>query len=426
VLAAPASAQPSLAPADGGVTPVAREGSELARKDGISRRELQRRLRGALRSAGGHSGAWVVDTEAPRKPKLYASNGRDRLIPASNQKLFTTAAALDRFGANGRLQTLVHRRGDVSPNGRLLDGDLILVGDGDPALATHGFADRRNLPLTPVSDLASDIRRSGIRRIGGDVRADASVFDTRRGVAATGWSAGPYLSPLSGLSFNSGFDGGGYASSPPLEAAKALKRSLRRHGVGVTGRVGRSEAPDSILAQDPLASVGSPPLKKLAAATNKPSNNFFAEMLLKRLAAEGDRKGTTRRGASKVERFARRVASGDQAVDGSGLGRGNRATPRQVARLLTAVQRGPGGGAFRSSLPLAGREGTLANRMRGTAAEGRCRAKTGTLSGVSALSGYCRAGHGTVAFAILNNDVDVNAARRAQDAMAAAIARYRP
>jgi D-alanyl-D-alanine carboxypeptidase/D-alanyl-D-alanine-endopeptidase (penicillin-binding protein 4) len=64
--------------------------------------------------------------------------------------------------------------------------------------------------------------------------------------------------------------------------------------------------------------------------------------------------------------------------------------------------------------------------MRGTAAEGRCRAKTGTLSGVSALSGYCRAGHGTVAFAILNNDVDVNAARRAQDAMAAAIARYRP
>jgi D-alanyl-D-alanine carboxypeptidase/D-alanyl-D-alanine-endopeptidase (penicillin-binding protein 4) len=63
--------------------------------------------------------------------------------------------------------------------------------------------------------------------------------------------------------------------------------------------------------------------------------------------------------------------------------------------------------------------------MNGTAAEGRCRAKTGTLIGVSALSGYCEAGHGRVAFSILMNSVDVNAARRAQDRMAALIARYR-
>ena len=83
--------------------------------------------------------------------------------------------------------------------------------------------------------------------------------------------------------------------------------------------------------------------------------------------------------------------------------------------------------AFRNSLPIAGREGTVADRMRGTAAEGNCATKTGTLDGVSALSGYCDAGGGhTIAFSVLNNGVDIDAAHVAQDRIAAAIARYRP
>jgi D-alanyl-D-alanine carboxypeptidase/D-alanyl-D-alanine-endopeptidase (penicillin-binding protein 4) len=80
---------------------------------------------------------------------------------------------------------------------------------------------------------------------------------------------------------------------------------------------------------------------------------------------------------------------------------------------------------FRRSLPLAAREGTLAHRMHGTAAEGNCRAKTGTLNYVSALSGYCRAGKGIVAFSILMNSVDVSTAQSAQDKMASLIARYK-
>ena len=115
-------------------------------------------------------------------------------------------------------------------------------------------------------------------------------------------------------------------------------------------------------------------------------------MLLKRLGAKVGKKGTTGRGAGKAERFARRVATGDKAVDGSGLGRSNRASPRQVGPAADRDERAqPDAKGFRLSLPMAGREGTLASRMRGTAAEGRCRAKTGTLTGVSALSGYCDA-----------------------------------
>ena len=91
--------------------------------------------------------------------------------------------------------------------------------------------------------------------------------------------------------------------------------------------------------------------------------------------------------------------------------------------MATDADSGP---AFEDSLPVAGREGTLADRMRGTAAEGNCAAKTGSLSDVSALSGYCNAGGHTIAFSVLNNSVSVDAARRAQDAIAAAIARYQP
>jgi D-alanyl-D-alanine carboxypeptidase/D-alanyl-D-alanine-endopeptidase (penicillin-binding protein 4) len=172
--------------------------------------------------------------------------------------------------------------------------------------------------------------------------------------------------------------------------------------------------------------VSSPRIQSLTAATLKPSNNFFAEMLLKRLAASRrGSKGTTRRGSRKVRKFAHKLGTSIAMENGSGLSRSNRASPRQVGRLLVAMSRRSGGATYRRSLPLAGEEGTVAHRMNGTAADGRCRTKTGTLVGVSALSGYCRAGHGVVAFSILMNSVDIDLARAAQDTMAALIARYR-
>jgi D-alanyl-D-alanine carboxypeptidase/D-alanyl-D-alanine-endopeptidase (penicillin-binding protein 4) len=110
--------------------------------------------------------------------------------------------------------------------------------------------------------------------------------------------------------------------------------------------------------------------------------------------------------------------------NGSGLTRRNQASPKAVGHLLRAMARRPEHVAFRRSLPLAAHQGTLSHRMGGTAAEGKCRAKTGTLNGVSALSGYCRSGSGMVAFSILMNSVDVSVAQDAQDKMAALIARY--
>jgi len=416
----------TLAPAaaradDGGRTPVAKAGTELASKRGLSESQLRGRLADAMRSAGGSSGAFVLDLDANGDASLYGNDARERRVPASNEKLFTTAAFLSELGPDAHLQTRAYARGKLSGQSEgTLEGDLVVVGDGDPAFGTARFARANDQPVTRVADLATAVAKAGVRRITGRVLADDSIFDRKR-------AAGPDLSPLSGLSFNNGYDGGGYAHDPELVAAHAMKAALRKRGVRVSGRVGHVNLPDSVTDRKPLAEVASPTVATLIEETNVPSNNFFAEMLLRRLAAANGSRGTRLHGAADVERFAKSVGTSIQAVDGSGLSRRNAVSPQQVVRLLAAMDRDrTNSEAFHDSLPVAGREGTVADRMRGTAAEGNCATKTGTLDGVSALSGYCQAGGHTIAFSVLNNGVDVSAARNAQDRFAAAVARYNP
>ncbi len=418
VLAPAAAAMPPDLP---GQTPPARPGSAAASTRDLSRGELRDELAAALADDGSASGAFVFDTEASGDGTLFSASGSTPRIPASNQKLFTTAAFLSEFGAETRLETRAFAVGRLGGNGEsVLSGDLVVVGDGDPAFGTGRFARANDQPVTRVSALAGAIARAGVERVKGRILADDTIFDRQR-------RSGPDLSPLSGLSFNNGYDGGGYAGAPELVAAKGLKAALRKRGVAVAGKVGRANLSDRVLRRMPLASVASPTTAALIEETNVPSNNFFAEMLLKRLGASSGKQGTRRRGNNKVEAFAKSVGSSLQAVDGSGLSRKNKVSPEQVVRLLRAmVEEGTGAAAFRDSLPIAGREGTVADRMEGTAAAGNCRTKTGTLSDVSALSGYCEADNHTIAFSLLMNSANVDAARQAQDRIAAAIARYDP
>jgi len=392
----------------------------------ISRAGLRHGLARQMQRVGGASGAYVSDLDASRNRKLFSWASRTRRALASNTKLFTMAAVLDRFGAEGSFKTRVFTRPAGAVAGHTLRGSLVVVGAGDPALGRAGFARRHGLPLTPLGELATDVRKAGIKRVSGKVLADDTIFDRRRSIPTSGVDASGELGPLSGLSYDSGIVHGHYAENPELVAARALKHKLRAAGVHVKGGTGRADLPLRALRRRALGSVDSPPVRALLAATLKPSSNFFAEMLLKRLAASrGGAHGTTSRGVRKVRRLAHRLGSGVAMENGSGLSRADRASPRQVVGLLAAVERGAEGAVYRRSLPVAGEEGTVARRMNGTAADGRCHTKTGTLSGVSALSGYCDAGHGRVAFSILMNSVDVNAARSAQDRMAALIARYR-
>jgi D-alanyl-D-alanine carboxypeptidase/D-alanyl-D-alanine-endopeptidase (penicillin-binding protein 4) len=296
-----------------------------------------------------------------------------------------------------------------------VDGDLYLVGDGDPALASRSFARSHNLPLTSLASLAKQVRKAGIRSVSGKLRLDATVFDRRRGTGVGGWAT--YIGPLSGLTYNSG--GGG---DPTMSAGRAFERYLRKAGVRVHG-VARGRVPGSVREEEPLATARSLELARLVDETNESSNNFFAEMLLKRLAAGEGKRGTTRGGAARSRRIARELGSRVHQRDGSGLSRSNRATPKDVGSLLAGMLDHKAAHAFRVSLPVAGREGTVRNRMRGTAAQGKCRAKTGTLSGVSALSGYCGDGERPVVFSILMQGVELGTAHSIQDRAAALIAR---
>ena len=428
-IAAPldARATPRFEPS--GATPKAAPGTRLAARGTLSKSQLRNHLEREMDRVGGSSGAWVYDLRAGPGggDVLYSDSGKRSRLLASNSKLFTTAAFLNRFGPGGTLATRVWERGRrAGRRDRVLRGGLVLLGDGDPALASPKFARNHNMPVTRLKPLAKSVRRAGIRSVRGNIMVDPTVFDGRRSVPQHGISGGPWLGTLSGLSFNAGMDGGRNADSPERIAGRQFMHALRRAGVKVRGHLRVGNAPRGAVSGEPLGTARSPGAAKLIRQTNTPSDNFFAEMLLKRLAARKGKQGTTARGAAKAEGFARRAGGGATLVNGSGLSRKNASAPARVGKLLVHMSRDDDlDRAFRKSLAVAGRTGTLKHRMRGTAAEGRCQAKTGTINGVSALSGYCDSRSGLLAFSILMNGVNVDTARRAQDAMAAAIARYR-
>jgi D-alanyl-D-alanine carboxypeptidase/D-alanyl-D-alanine-endopeptidase (penicillin-binding protein 4) len=342
-------------------------------------------------------------------------------------KLFTTSTVLSRFGPGATIPTKVLASGTIDGHG-VLHGSLYLKGGGDPALGTPTFYNRFLGGVgTDLYDLTRQIRSSGLTAVTGRLYADDDVFDRRRGVADSGYATSPYIGPLSGLSLNSGYTtaaAASFASDPAKVAASTLLSSLRSSGISIPRGTALGDA-DSTRTET-IAVVHSPTIDSLVNATDVFSNNFFAEMLIKLLGAEFGGRGSTAAGARVVEQFARSKGTGVHAVDGSGLTRSNRASPMQVVRLLDAMRASPYGEDFVSDLALAGHEGTVASRMHGTAAEGRCRLKTGTLTGVSNLSGYCfnADGHEEIFSILMGSAGDIGFAHTEQDLIAASIAAY--
>jgi D-alanyl-D-alanine carboxypeptidase/D-alanyl-D-alanine-endopeptidase (penicillin-binding protein 4) len=383
-------------------------------------------MRSWLRQGGGGaSGLVVVDAETG-KTVCTASPGRPRPL-ASNMKLFTTSTVLSRLGPETRIPTKVFRDGQIDAHG-VLHGSLYLQGGGDPALGTPTFYNGYLAGLgTNLLALTPQIKAAGITSVTGRLYADDTVFDRLRGVADSGYATSSYIGPLSGLDFNSGFRGStsssGFASDPAKLAATTLAGSLRSAGVRVPSQVALRPTPAYA---ERVGVILSPTLDQIVNTTDVWSDNFFAEMLIKLLGARLGGAGTTAAGAAVVESFARSHGSGVHAVDGSGLTRSNRASPRQVVNLLEAMRQDPAGDDFIQDLALAGHEGTVADRMHGTAAYGRCRTKTGTITGVSNLSGYCFNRSGRImAFSILMAGVgNLSLAHLDQDRIAAAVAGY--
>jgi D-alanyl-D-alanine carboxypeptidase/D-alanyl-D-alanine-endopeptidase (penicillin-binding protein 4) len=230
--------------------------------------------------------------------------------------------------------------------------------------------------------------------------------------------------PLSALTVDRARYRGRITRDPALAAALSFRAALVRAGISVAGRAMTGMADENAV---PLASTESVPLEQILRFMDHESDNFTAEILLKQLGAEFGLQGTTAAGADVVRRLLGEQGiplTGVRIVDGSGLSRLDRLTPASVVGMLQSSWLDQDlREILISSLPLAGRSGTLGRRMRGTVAAGRVRAKTGTLSVASALSGYAKRKY---AFSIIQNGSPVSHywARRAQDRFAAVLAAH--
>jgi D-alanyl-D-alanine carboxypeptidase/D-alanyl-D-alanine-endopeptidase (penicillin-binding protein 4) len=329
------------------------------------------------------------------------------LLPASNQKLLTAMGALTVLGPDLRLTTAV-----VAAN-----GDLTLVAGADPSLTARG-------PHS-LDTLAAQVRAAGITRVAGSLVVDESRHDTaRRPAGWQDWQVPAYAGPLSALMVDRNRYRGdpAFLADPALANTELFRELLATHGVVVDGPTVHGTAPP---AATMVATVTSAPLVELVTDTLMRSDNMAAELLLREVgrAAQGD--GSTPGGAAASREALAPLCVAVTGIDddGSGLSRANARSAREWRVLLQAARTQPWWPLLYDALPLAGRTGTLSSRFRGTPAEANVRAKTGTIIGGIALSGYgTTAGGRAFVFSVIANGPASNGAEGALDALVATVA----
>jgi D-alanyl-D-alanine carboxypeptidase/D-alanyl-D-alanine-endopeptidase (penicillin-binding protein 4) len=409
---------------------------------------------------------WGIVVEDEGRSVYYGRNPNTLLMPASNRKLFTAAAVASCIGFDHRFSTELWLDGD----------DVILRGGGDPALGGR-YAFERNAVFKPFVDA---LRARGIAEIKGDVIADASLFD--RATLPAGWEWDDlfyyYAVPVDALAYNENVVGVmvddcvkpvvatdpafipatakvtcaeekeplvrteknnavtvegempwhyetlAAVSDPALYAGQAFADALRKGGIRVRGTVRVNGAPRAW--RERVAAIQSPPVFDLLAVVLKPSQNHYAETLLKDLSA-GGAPASYAASLDAERRFLvgeAGLADGEfRFQDGSGLSSHDMVTPGAVVKLLRWMDDPSRRGAWWQLLATPGEEGTLRRRLLPLAT--RLRGKTGSISGVNSLSGIVRgANGGTRYFSIVLNHHLSGQALRTIDAMVSAIADF--
>ncbi|MBU7585873.1 MAG: D-alanyl-D-alanine carboxypeptidase/D-alanyl-D-alanine-endopeptidase [Nostoc sp. TH1S01] len=400
---------------------------------------------------------------------LYSHDAEKYFIPASNTKLLTTAAALKQLGADFRIRTSVYQEAD---------GSLRVVGRGDPSLKdaqlTELAKQLRQRGITQVNNLIADDSYFQGEVVNSswqweDVQADygapvnSLILNENAAVLtllpqtvgkplqikwadpteAYQWRVEnnsvtvPKDEPgvvevrrdLKGAVLH--LQGQLPVNSPPEITAIAVfdptqnflrhfRQSLAAAGISVqqkSSAVGGNNERE-------IAAIESPPLSELLTETNINSNNLFAEALLRTLAYKQpltNNQNTADVGLKVMQETLTQLGVNPNSysvVDGSGLSRKNLISPEALVQILQAIAASPEAKLFRASLPVAGVSGTLKNRFRNTSAQGIVQAKTGTLRGAIALSGYIESPqYEPLAFSIIVNQSEqpANTIRQAID-----------
>ena len=332
----------------------------------ISCPSLQQRLQGLL---GGEARVWSVTIADPAGRLLADVNGSIPRIPASNQKLISTAYALDRLGPDYRLRSQLWR---------LTDGSLRLTGEGDPDLA---------LP---------QLQRFAKLALGSGGSSGPTGMVVRLQVAEeppqawwpSGWDPDDryyaYGAPITRLAITSNAIHEAVLN-PPTRLRTLLQRSIDQQGGKLQLSLVSARQPlpsDAVL----LHEETSAPMHNLLSLANTESHNFTAEVLLRQAAGSWDLDEVRRR-ADLWLREQGLPMQGVRIADGSGLDRANRLTSRLLAGLLLRMDQHPYGREYLASMAVAGERGTLRNLFKGTPLQGRFYGKTGTISGVRSISG---------------------------------------
>lgn len=432
---------------------------------GICRAELPSKIDSIVNGYtldGANVGILIEDAN-PDTRTLYARRAQEKFVPASNVKLLTTAAALHNLGPDFSIRTSVYGQ----PNAA--NQDLYVVGRGDPTFTSYQInllaGQLKNQGITRVNSLtavdnyfagpmASPYWDEEDYRAGYGAGANSLILNRNElGFTSIPNRVGQPLSIVWDrpdfvrgwrIENNSRTVGGGYeyidagqrpgqrvmtvngqliagtASDnssialldPGSYFAEQFQQSLNAYGVRTnSAQVSMANPPNNLVE---LAAIQSPPLRAFIDPTNLYSVNIYAEAMLKTLgrSVEPTTQNAYTSGANAVDRILTDLGvrpNSVSIVDGSGLSRQNQATPEAFVDTLQAMAKTSNAGVYRNSLAVAGRSGTLRNRMRGTNAEGRFQGKTGTLSGTYTLSGYLNPpNHPPLALSILVNDTDAS------------------
>jgi serine-type D-Ala-D-Ala carboxypeptidase/endopeptidase (penicillin-binding protein 4) len=438
---------------------------------------IQKKIAQFMKRPGVRSASWGIQILDPLDSKVLLEVNPDKtFLPASVMKVLTTSAALEKLGPDFRFRTGVYTNGVIDQDGTV-NGDLILVGRGDPNL-TDPYGEL--LEKSAFLELAEELQNAGITNISGGIIGDDSYFDSKTSVKT--WTASElrsaYGSPITALSINNniiwvsvhptklkqavsvsldpgtsyfqvrnlattggrrttrtiavrlergtnrivvsgrlplGQTGSKYIilSEPAEVAASILKDELQRHGIKVHGKISAYHYGDTTEeernAWKMLAEHQSPPLIRALEIINKKSQNLHAEMILRTLGAELKGNGTDEAGLQAVKEFLIEAGIDNEKIhlnDGCGLSRENLITPRFQTSLLEFLSTRPYFELFFNTLSISGTDGTLRHRLSTTEVKGSIHAKTGTLNGVTTLSGYMTTKSGrNLVFSIFANRV---------------------
>ncbi|MBZ0199166.1 MAG: D-alanyl-D-alanine carboxypeptidase/D-alanyl-D-alanine-endopeptidase [Ignavibacteriaceae bacterium] len=456
---------------------------EVVKKDSLPRfsystlAELRAQLEDIFNDPNFSNAEWGVFIQSLETGEYFYKKNEDKLLmPASNLKLFTTAAGLILLGSEYKFKTNIYSRGSI--DGSILRGDLIVQGRGDPTISGRFYKD----DMLKVFNIWIDsLLEIGIDEIDGNLIGDDTEFDDL-GLGA-GWSwdyeSNWFAAQSSAISFNdncidivlkankktkqpliSFMPETKYAviinkvnvvsgdsatnidayrergtnvitvfgsinlkdsikifvtvNNPTQYAMVVLQEVLNERGIKVTGYpidIDNMTKPLDYKKLAKLFTHYSVPLKEIVKVINKNSQNFFAEQLLKTIGLEKEGFGTIENGVTAADVvFEEMGINPDRMmmVDGSGLSRLNLVTPRQIVTLLNHMYKSDVFIPFYNTLPIAGIDGTIGTRMKGTRAENNVRGKTGYLGSARSLSGYVFTGDGELlSFSVIANNFNV-------------------